>query len=98
MDSCALYTLQLISTNYRRSPLIQGRLEIPAKVIVTMLGTVGNHLLVEKYKKSINDRYVQPKNEIITVFFLFKLKKIKKHQNQKRKKYQRNKVKTSDEL
>ena len=63
-----------------------------------MLGTVGNHLLVEKYKKSINDRYVQPKNEIMTVFFLFKRKKIKKHQNQKRKKYQRNKVKTSDEL
>ena len=56
MDSCASYTVQLISTNYRRSPLIQGRLEIPAKVIVTMLGTVGNHLLLEKYKKSINDR------------------------------------------
>ena len=42
------FTVQLTSTNYRRSPFIQGGFEIPAKVIVTMPGTVRNHLLLEK--------------------------------------------------
>ena len=32
------FMVQLISKNYRRSPVIQGGLEIPAKVIVTMPG------------------------------------------------------------
>ena len=70
MDRGVAFTVQLTSTNYRRSPLIQGGLEIPAKVIVTMSGTVHSHLLLEKYKEIINDRYVEPKNEIIIGSFL----------------------------
>ena len=65
MDRCASFTVQLTSTNYRRSPLIQGGLEILAKVIVTMPGKVRNHFLLEKYKEIINDRYTEAKNEII---------------------------------
>ena len=61
MDRDASFTVQLTSTNYQRSLFIQGGLEIPGKVIVTM---PLNHLLLEKYKKIINDRYVGPKNEI----------------------------------
>ena len=53
MDRCASFTVQLTSTNYRRSPLIQGGLEILAKVIVTMPGKVRNHFLLEKYKEII---------------------------------------------
>ena len=70
MDRGASFTVQLTSKNYGRSPLIQGGLEIPAKVIETMAGTVRNHLLLEKYKETINDRYVEPKNEIIIGSFL----------------------------
>ena len=43
--------VELISTNYRRSPLVQGGLEIPATVTVTLPGTVKNHLLINKYKE-----------------------------------------------
>ena len=64
MDRGVAFTVQLTSTNYRRSPLIQGGLEIPAKVIVTMSGTVHSHLLLEKYKEIINDRYVEPTTKI----------------------------------
>ena len=70
MDCGASFTVQLSSTNYRRSPLIQGELEISAKVIVAISGTIRNHLLLEKYKEIINDRYVEPKNEIIIGSFL----------------------------
>ena len=38
LDSGAVFTVELISTNYRRSPLIQGSLEIPAKVTVKLRG------------------------------------------------------------
>ena len=70
MDRGVSFTVQMTSTNYRRSPHIQGGLGIPAKVIVTMLGAVRNHLLLEKYNEIINDRYVESKNEIIMGFFL----------------------------
>ena len=64
MDCDASFTVQLTSTNYQQSLFIQGGLEIPGKVIVTMPRTARNHLLLEKYNKIINDRYVGPKNEI----------------------------------
>ena len=70
MDRGASFTVQLTTTNYRRTPLIQGGLKIAAKVIATMPGTVRNDLLLEKYKEIINDRYVEPKNEIIIGSFL----------------------------
>ena len=40
MNRGATFCLELLSTNYRRSPLVQGGLEIPAKVTVKMPGTV----------------------------------------------------------
>ena len=70
MDRSASFKVQLTSTNYRRCPLIQGGLEIPAKVIVTIPGAARNHLLLKKYKEIINDRHVEPKNEIIIGSFL----------------------------
>ena len=70
LDSGAVFTVELTSTNYRRSPLIQGSLEIPAKVTVTMPGTVKNHLLMEKYKEIVNERYAEPKDEEVLGSFL----------------------------
>ena len=110
MDRGASFTVQLTSTNYRRSPLIQGGLEKPVKVIVTMPGTVRNHLLLEKYKEIIDDRYVELKNEIMIRSLLAlpavkpserkvqaeKDKVASKSKKKKQQKKQRNKVKTSE--
>ena len=45
-----IYNLGKISANYKISPPVQGHLKIPAKVTVTMPGTVVNDLLIDKYK------------------------------------------------
>ena len=39
----------LSTTHYRRSPLVQGGLEIACKVSVKMPGTIKNHLLMDRY-------------------------------------------------
>ena len=59
---------ELSSTNYRRSPLVQGGLEIPCDVIVTMLGTTDNQLTLRKYKKLVCEKYAEPKEEAIISF------------------------------
>ena len=63
-------SLKLTSTNYRRSPLVQGGLEIPCLVTVTMSGTIINQLIMEKYKQLVNEKYVEPKEEEIIGSFL----------------------------
>ena len=65
IDRGAKVEAQLSSTNYRRSPLIQGGLEIPCNVIVTMPGTIDNQLILEKYKKLVIEKYTEPKEEVI---------------------------------
>ena len=68
IDSGAKVEAELSSTNYRRSPLIQGGLEIPCDVIVTMLGTTDNQLTLGKYKKLVCEKYAEPKEEAIISF------------------------------
>ena len=70
LERGAVFTVELTSTNYRQSPLIQGGLEIPAKVTVTIPGTVKNYLLMEKYKEIVNERYAEPKDEEVLGSFL----------------------------
>ena len=70
IDRGAKVEAQLSSTNYRRSPLIQGDLEIPCDVIVTMPGTIDNQLILEKYKKLVCEKYAEPKEEVIIGSFL----------------------------
>ena len=70
IDRGANVSLKLTSTNYRRSPLVQGGLEIPCLVTVTMSGTIINQLIMEKYKQLVNEKYVEPKEEEIIGSFL----------------------------
>ena len=70
LDIGSFFTVELTSINYQRAPLIQGGLKIPAKITVTMPGTVKNHLLMEKYKEIVNKRYAEPKNEEVLGSFL----------------------------
>ena len=70
MDRGAKFMVELVSTNCRCSPLVQGGLEIPAKITVTLPGTVSNHLLIDKYKEIVTENYAEPKKEEILGSFL----------------------------
>ena len=47
LDRWAVIIATLNTTNYRRSPLVQGGLEIACKVTVRMAGTIKNHMLMD---------------------------------------------------
>lgn len=66
----ATMTATLTSVHYRRSPLVQGGLEIPCKISVTITGTVSNLLVLEKYRQLVETLYTEPKEELILGSFL----------------------------
>ena len=70
IDRGANVSAKLASTNYRRSPLVQGGIEISCIVTVSMLGTAVNQLLMERYKQLVEKLYIKPKNEEILGSFL----------------------------
>lgn len=72
IDRAATVTACIIGTHYRRSPLVQGGLEIPCKISVRILGTCSNLLVLERYKELCNELYVEPKNEEILGSFMVK--------------------------
>ena len=49
IDRGANVTAKVTSDHYRRSPLIQGGIEIPCKVTAKISGTVINLIIMEKY-------------------------------------------------
>ena len=53
LDRGANVSTKLTSTHYRRSPLVQGVIEIPCIVTVSMPGTLINQLLIERYKQLV---------------------------------------------
>ena len=53
--------------HYRRSPLIQGGLEVPCLVTVTMPGSIMNHLLKARYEK-LWELSLELKNEEMGTF------------------------------
>ena len=70
LDRGANVSAKLTSTHYRRSPLVQGGIEIPCVVTVSMPGTVINQLLMERYKQFVETLYTKPKEEeILETFF-----------------------------
>ena len=50
--------------------LVQGGLEVPREVTVTMSGGVANHLVLSRYEKLPKELYIEPKNEEIVETFL----------------------------
>ena len=64
MDRGAIVSAQLTSEHCRRSPIVQGDMEIPCKVTVQIPGTCINLLLMENYKQ-LSYTYLEPKNEEI---------------------------------
>ena len=51
---------KVIDKNHRRSPLVQGGLEIPVQVIAEMDLTERNKAILEKYKQIIVSNYKEP--------------------------------------
>ena len=56
--------------HYHRSPLVQGGLEVPCLVTVTMPRSIMNHLLIAQYEKLLGELYLEPKDEEIMGTFL----------------------------
>ena len=61
LDRGAVAYAELTSTHYRRSPLVQGGLEMPCKITVKLHGTVKNHMLLGRYMQLVNSFYCEPK-------------------------------------
>ena len=70
IDRGARVTAQITSSHYRKSPLLQGGMEVRCKVSVTIPGTIKNHLLLDHYKELVEKLYCEPKNEVIIGNFL----------------------------
>ena len=68
-------TLKIRVIHYRRSLLVQGGLEVPCEVSITMIGSVVNHLLLTRYESLLKELYIEPKDEEIvsTLFHLPKM-------------------------
>ena len=62
--------VKLSSRHYRRSPLVQGGIEIPCIVYFKMPSTFKNAQLAERYLQLVKDRYTEPKDEKILGSFI----------------------------
>ena len=78
----------LTSTHYRRSPLMQGGLEIPCSVSVCMMLTLTNKKIIDVYKDLIDAHYTAPDETAVVGSFIhhsITLPLPKKPENRKRK-------------
>ena len=70
MDRGAIISAQLTSEHYRRSPIVQGGMEIPCKISAKIPGTCINILLMDKYKELVEELYTEPNNEEVLGSFI----------------------------
>ena len=70
LDRGAIANAQLTGEHYRRSPIVQGGMEIACKVTLKIPGMCVNILLMEKCKQLLQQLYIEPKNEEMLGSFL----------------------------
>ena len=58
----AAVSVKVVDINYRRSPLVQGGLEIPIEVCVVMPLSDANKRALDTYRTLINENYEEPVN------------------------------------
>ena len=63
VDRGAKCTLKICGMHYKRSPLVQGVLEVPCEVTITMIGSVVNHFFLTRYESLLKELYIEPKDE-----------------------------------
>ena len=64
LDRGARMEAKLRETHYRRSPLVQGGLEIPCDLIIRMPNTVKNDEILEHYLELFEERYEEPQEMV----------------------------------
>ena len=69
LDRNAVVTTELTSSHYRRSPLVQGGLEIRSKVTVKIDSSFNTNVF-DRYKAKAKELYIEPTNEEILGSFL----------------------------
>lgn len=69
LDRGAVVTAEITSHHYRRSPLVQGGLEVRCKVKVVTPPSFNMNVL-KKYEELVKNLYVEPKNEEILGTFV----------------------------
>ena len=69
LDRNAVVTTELTSSHYRRSPLVQGGLEIRSKVTVKVDSSF-NTKVFDRYKAKVKELYIEPTEEEILGSFL----------------------------
>ena len=67
LDRGAKINVKLPETHYRRSPLVQGGLEIPCDLVIRMPNTMKSAELLKKYLKLFENCYEEPQ-EILGTF------------------------------
>ena len=70
MDSGAQVAVKLRGRHYRRSPFIQGGLEVPCEIKITMIGSIINHHLLVRYESLLKEPYIERRDEEIIRTFL----------------------------
>ena len=65
LDRGTRMTAILTSVNYRRSPFVQGGLEIPCRVKITMANTKKCNLILDRYLDLISTLYTEPNPPLI---------------------------------
>ena len=66
LEGGADVSVTITGTHYQRSPLVQGRPEIPCNLTANLPGySARNHLLLQKYLEIVSNLYVEPANEEI---------------------------------
>ena len=63
LDRGATITATLSSTHYRRSPLVEGGLEIPCAVNTNLIGTKKNKEILAKYLEMVQTHYTEPSSD-----------------------------------
>ena len=58
----ARVSVKVVSVHHRRSPLVQGGLEIPIKLTIEMEHTEKSQLSIKKYEALIREKYKEPVN------------------------------------
>ena len=70
VDRGAKCTLKIRGMYYRINLLVQGRLEVPCEVTITMIGSVVNHLFLTRFESLLKKNYIEPKDEETVNTFL----------------------------
>ena len=70
IDRGAQVAVKIRGRHYRRSPLVQGGLEVPCEIKITMVGSIINHHLLVRYESLLKELYIEPKDEEIIGTFL----------------------------